>query len=489
MAPRNRVEGGRVTARSDRFLTAAIVLALLLAVLMPYRHGHVGAVADRQLSTSDFGAFYCAALVTREGGDPYRLAPLRDCEIARVYAPAGETYAQHGIDPSPLPPYDLALFTPFTFLPYRSAGLLWTLGLILALITAAALLHRLTGYPEWAMLAVLAVTGGVIPAIYGQLQPLITVALVSAALLLRAGKDRWAVAAASIALLEPHVALGPMLALLLWSRARLLVVAAGLGAAALALGIAGPAEFGEYFLRELPAHAFSEFTVRFQYSLTSLLYALGVPDRWALSIASLQYAVVLAIGVIAAKPLERIIGRPAYVLFPAACAVLGGPFIHITQITSALPFAVALAAVDPRRAPILWAAAALVALPWPVETRAWLALEAAVVAAVAVYGLPARPAAQRFAAAGGIALAYGLSSWTLRHLPDRPLRTPEPPGVVAAAGLDPGLASTQWAIEARTDPVFEGATVARLADRVPTWAGLALIFGCGCAAARKAARD
>lgn len=85
-------------------LTGVAVACLLGALLSPYRHGGALRVLDAELANSDFGAFYCAAAVARDLGDPYALEPLKTCETARVYGPGGKSFASQGIDPAPLPP-------------------------------------------------------------------------------------------------------------------------------------------------------------------------------------------------------------------------------------------------------------------------------------------------------------------------------------------------------------------------------------------------
>ena len=473
-----------MTQRGKTVLAVTVATAMLAALLVPYRHGHAIAVTDKFLAHSDFGAFYCAALVRRKGGDPYLLAPLKACEIDRVYAPSGSTYADYGIDPAPLPPYDFALFIPFTFLPYRAAALLWLLLLVAATFAAADGLRRLTGFPFWAMLAMLSIGGGIECFDFGQTQPILTLALVVAALLLRSEKQRWATVATAFTLIEPHLGLAPMLALLVWSRARAAVVAAVAAAAVLSFAVGGWELQAEYVARVLPAHAFAEITIANQYSLTALLHVAGVPDALALQLGMLQYAVVVIAGVVAAGPLARRFGAPALVTFPAACAVIGGTFIHATQISAALPFALYLAAASPTATGWIWGGAALVALSWPgmESSRLVLLLDIAIVAAASILATRRKPRSTQLRVMTAMLALYFLSRAGLSRLPATTLRPPESPAAVAAAGYDRTLASTQWAIEARSPQSPDGATLPRVAVRVPTWAGLLLIFACGLAA-------
>jgi hypothetical protein len=460
---------------------AAVAAFLLAGLLYPYRHGHVARVTDAALGVSDFGAFYCAALVRREGADPYLLAPLKACEVERVYGPSGSTYEQHGgVDPAPLPPYALALFEPFTLLPYRAAGLLWLAILLAATFATAPLLARLANIPNWVALAFLG-AGASNSFVYGQTEPVLTLSLVGAAVLLRSGRTVWAVAALAPTVIEPHLALPPMLSLLVWARgARGPVAIVAAGFAVLSLAYGGWAFNLEYLSRVLPAAGYSELTDPIQYGLSAVLWALGAPVADALAIGALQY-LALGIGsVVAAGLLARRIGRPALVLLPAAAAVLGGVYIHATQMPSALPFALYLASTAPEWSALAWLGAILITLHWPalVESRLTLPLTAAVIfGAAGSLGKQLAPSLRAGVACAAFA-AYLASGIAMRHIPATPLRALGPPSDVATSGFDTQLASTQAAVEARMPP-YIGPTPWNLAGRTPTWLGLILIVGAG----------
>ncbi len=463
----------------------AIVMAafLMVGLLSPYRHGHFAAAADKALGVSDFGAFYCAALVHREGSDPYLLGPMKDCELARVYGPSGSSYSQHGgVDPAPLPPYALAIFGPFTYLPYRAAGLLW-LGLLVAATFAGAFaLTRLTGHPYWITLAFLGLGAGGSFA-FGQPQPLLTLGLIVAALLLRAGREAWAAVALIVMLIDPHVGLAPLLGMLVWSRARLTVLLIFAGAAALSFAYGGLALNLEYLTKVLPVAAFSELTVAIQLGLSALLSALGSPDDVALRLGALQYGALVLATVLAAGPLSRRIGSPAIVLLPAAGAVLGGVYIHVTQLPNALPLAFYLIATVPVPAAsavaiLAWAGAALITLPWPASIGSPLGLPAkfAVLYAAAAGSMGGRSRNLQTAAAVVAMGLYFASGPVMRHISHAPIHPLEPVSTVAAHGYDTALVSAQAAVEARADQAANGATPYDLVARVPEWAGLILIL-------------
>ncbi len=472
---------------TEPLLNALAVLSLLLALLSPYRHGAPGRVLDAALGISDFGAFYCAATIARQGGDPYFYAPLRDCEIRRVYGPGGTSYAERGIDPAPLPAYDLALLAPLTFLPYRIAGLLWTVLLVGATLAGAALIGRLASLPFWLVLAALAFANGSACFAYGQEQPVVTLALAGAAALLRAGRPTPAALAASVAWIEPHVALPVILALLIWQPPMRPALLAGIAVPALlALGFAGPAANLEYLTRVLPAHAFAEITVNFQYSLTSLLYTLGLPGGLALRLASVQYAAFAVLGAALAGPLARRAGSPMLLFFPALCAVTGGPFIHITQIASALPFGLYLAGRSAPFARPAWLGTILVALPWPAYggTYGLLASDALALGGAIFTVFRSTPVALRSLAAAGAFAAYLATGPALRRLPADDLRALEAPSSVAAAGFDRRLASTEYGFEMRRHDAVDESSARRLAQRIPAWAGLLVLCGTALGALR-----
>ena len=469
----------------DPALTATLIVLLLAALLYPYRHGHSAQVADTRLVISDFAAFYCGALVLRQGEDPYLLAPLKACEVERVYRPGGQTYEQHGgIDTAPQAPYTLMLYEPFTALGYRVAGLLWLALLVVATLVTAAWLGRLIGQPYWLALAFLA-PGSFICFIYGQTQPLVTLALVASALLLKSGKPAWAAAALALTLINPQVGLPAVLAILLWSpRGRAAAIGLCLAVAGISLAAGGWALNAEYYSRALPAQGFAEITVPFQYSLTALLSALGVADGPALRLGSLQYAAMATAGVLLAGPLARRIGSPALVLFPPACAVLGGLYIHLTQLQSAVPFALYLAANVPESAAWAWLGAALVALPWPAarENKLLLGADAAIVFATLSAIARRSSLGRRALAAAAVFGLYVALGPLERRVPPIALHGLEPPSSVAAAGYDPRLAGTEEAVFARADPAQNGAKLSSLLERIPGWFGLIMIFAAGVAA-------
>ena len=434
-----------------------------------------------------FTALHSSAARAR---DPYLLAPLKACEVERVYGPSGSTYEQHGgIDPAPLPPYALALFEPFTYLPYRVAGLLWLAILIAATLVATPLLIRLANVPNWAALAFLG-AGASNSFVFGQTQPVLTLSLLAAALLLQSGRSVWAVAALAPALIEPHVGLPPIISVFAWARgARGAVAILAAAYAALSLGFGGAALNVEYLSRVLPAAAYSELTDPIQYSLSAVLWALGAPIRVALELGALQYVAVAIVAIVAAGLLARRIGRPALVLVTGSRRSARRR-VHPRDANAERPCH--SRSPWPRAATewsaLGWIGAILITLHWPalVESRLTLPLTAAVIfAAAGKLGKKLHPSVRAVAAFAAFA-AYLASGIAMRHIPATPLRALGPPSIVAASGYDPDLASTQTAVEARMPP-YAGPTPANLAARAPTWLGLILILGAGLTAAFRGA--
>lgn len=477
----NGYDGSRHRGALSLALSAFVVTVIIAGLLAPYRHGNAGRVADKALANSDFGAFYCAALAARTGADPYKTDSLVRCQRDRVYGPGGVPFETKRVKPAPLPGYDFALFALLTFLPYREAGLLWTAILVVANFAAAGVLRQLTRLPFGLLVAALAVTNGAICYQFGQEQPFVTLALVASALLLREGRPQSAAAVASVTLIEPHVGLPVMLALFFWTPARLAVIAACVAFCALSVAFVGVAANVEYFARVLPVHAFAEVPVWFQYSLTSVLYSLGAADALSLRIASAQYALTMALAIAFAGPLARRIGKPALILFPAACAVLGGPFMHIQEIASAIPFAVYLAACVPGFAVAGWVAVVLLGLRWPETSNSTEAIGLVLVLGAATFALTSRPL--------GLRMGIGVAAFALYFALNRALAAapyantralPSPAAVAAAtAQYDPSLASTRWAIQLRRDGNRSERSLRRDFERLPTWLALLILFAAG----------
>jgi hypothetical protein len=468
--------------RHDRLPQSVVttVAALAIAIMAFTAVRDLVRHPDAALVKSDFAAFYCGSVVTLAHQDPYALSPLRQCEARGVDIPGGADPAIVGVDPDPLPGYNMAFFAPFTPLPYREAALAWDLLLVAAIAGTAVLLAALTGLPFVVIAAILAFTDGVLCITYGQLPPVLTFGLTLAAYGLARDRRGLVLCGAGLSMIEPHVALPAFAAMLVWCpRMRL-----GLLGVALALGSLSVAVLGlplnlEYALVALPAHAHAEATTSIQYSLTWLLHYIGLSDAAAIRLASQQYAAFSLAGVILAGPVARKLRTPAAIaLFPAALALIGGTFIHLQQMAAAIPFGLLLATrLRGRAAAVAWIAIALLAVPWGSGSMLVTLEVSTIVLTVAFAAL--RSARIPVIAGVGLAsiVAYALITGPLvnRIVPVFPRHT------IAAAlpmplALDGDrLASDQDAREIRTSDEFSIATPRTLAWKLPTWLGLCAI--------------
>jgi hypothetical protein len=92
---------------------------------------------------------------------------------------------------------------------------------------------------------------------------------------------------------------------------------------------------------------------------------MGVSDSVALSLGALSYAGFVVIGVIVAYRLRRSLDEEGFlIVIPAAFALLGGVFMHITQMAIALPAGLLLYSKYPRGFPALRWGIMLLAVPW-----------------------------------------------------------------------------------------------------------------------------
>ncbi len=420
-------------------------------------------------SGEGFAAFYCAGAAVRERRDPYATQPLQACETRTGAVPGGVA------EPAPLPPVTLALFAWLAGLSYRVAGIVW-LGVVVASFaaTALALVRIAPRVPPVAIWTALAPGLLVLDGFYGETPPLAAAGLVLAAYALKLGRSRGAVAGVTLAtLFEPHIGGAAWLALFFAvPRTRVPLAASAAVLGLLGMVFAGFGTTVEYVAAVLPAHARSEFPANDQYSLTSLLFQLGVPGGAALAAGAASYVVMLAIGCAGAPRIARRFTSPEMlVLFPAAAVLVGGTFVHDLQMALAVPLAVLVADGSTRAArPLAFACLLVGAVPEP-----WSALPvlsfgagAAFAAAWCAPGASATGRApwQRSREAAGIAgaAAYALFALAVHRLGSVPLgfhdgaSSPLP-------GNASGLAEAGWSAYVRSvsHPATAGELLAKLA--------------------------
>jgi peptidoglycan/LPS O-acetylase OafA/YrhL len=439
----------------------AVVLAIVCTVL-PIA---VQCAADRHAGwlMVDFRAYYCASLTQRVNANPYFTAPLHRCENgtpAPYYrAPARVTV------PAPYPPYALAMLAPLTLLPFGLAAVLWWFCLAGAIILAAYAVTRTTAQPALTGWAVVGLSLGLTCFSAGNAMPLAVAAVALAAFYAQRGKLTAAALAATAGMIEPQVALPAVVGLFVGFRSiRITLSSALLVLAAISIASGGFAHNLAYFTTVLPAHALSEVSRDNQYSLSTVIAALGVPDRPAVLAGSVSYLAMLGLGVAVGLALARRYREPAFIpLVPCAFALLGGSFAHTEAIAAAVPAALLLYVRAREHRGLLFGSLVLLAVPWMYASSVALFLAPFYPVAYLTYVLWRRDRA--IAAAAGLAAGAailglfalaGSSSHVVAGL------APHPP-------IDPRLAEASW-----RDFVLGNSTnrLSMWLLRLPTWAGL-----------------
>ncbi|MFY9718428.1 MAG: glycosyltransferase 87 family protein [Candidatus Cybelea sp.] len=447
--------------------TSAVVLAVI-CTLLPFAAQFYGDRSGGWLMV-DFRAYYCAALAQRLGEDPYLADSLQECESS---TPAPYYHAPRTVTvPAPYPPYVLAFYYPLTFLPFGIAAILWWLLLGASLVLAASALARIAAVPFLVAWAALVLSAGLTTFMAGNVMPLALLALVVAALFLHRGWNRAAATLMAVALIEPQVTLPAVIALFIAVpniRPRLALIVALLGGISI-LGGAGLTL--EYLTEVIPAHALSEVSRDNQYSISTVLTALGVPDIAAVIVGSISYMLALVIGVFVALRLARRYEEPALVLLvPPAFSLLGGSFVHTVEIAAAVPAALVLFRLTRSQSQSFFPALLLLAVPWMLATSAAMFLAPLFPAAYLTYTLLRRNGVLAvMAAAVSCILILGLFAlYAAPHAPAIPHVHLHPP-------IDPDLAEASWR-QFVLGNVTNRPVMWLL--RLPTWIGLALFAVC-----------
>jgi hypothetical protein len=313
----------------------------------------------------DFGDFYCAGAALDRGASPYLYEPLHRCEHAINAAPAYRDDPRRVV-PAPLPPYDfppLMLAAQSQFALARSVAVAAILAAVLLSMAGLALCGiRL----DVAALA-LVLSAGFVLLNAGQVVPFALAALVFCGVALVRQHDGLAGILAALTLAEPHLGLPVCIAVLWWRpRSRVSLIAVAFALTTIGALIVGPAALAEYATRVLPAQAAAEASYVYQYSLTYLLRTLGLPATPALIAGDLSYAAMLALGVWLGRGVGEKLARPELIAYvPAACSVIAGPYVHMVDLSFAVPAAAVLASALPERSRNLAVVAlCLLAVPW-----------------------------------------------------------------------------------------------------------------------------
>ncbi|HKU68788.1 MAG TPA: hypothetical protein VJP85_13505 [Candidatus Baltobacteraceae bacterium] len=423
---------------------------------------------DAHRGTYDFQAFYCAGAALREHADPYLTEPLRTCEHVR----SDGTYAALPPDvalPAPQPPYDIALFALLSLLPFAVAKAVW--GAVLGVCIAAAI-AALANVTQTRVLTVFMALAAslILPSLaFGQLFAAYAAACALAAFF--AQREKWAFAgiAALFTLVEPHLGLPVCLALALWNaRARATVCTGGVLLAALCIAAAGWRESLEYAVTVLPLHALSEINSDAQLSLAAVLHAMGFSESAALRAGALSYLAAAAAGVVVGRLLAARTRDAAFVVAaPAAFAVIGGTFIHSTEMVAAIPLALLLVRIAPWRSRALLALV-LLSIPWFTVLHGGAPIAFAAISAAVVFYELWQAGGLKVLQALAIAVCAGAFLAAAPALVSH--RT-----VRATAPMQAAYPQASW--RALTDRSLSSGAPVTWALRLPNWGGLLLLGG------------
>lgn len=338
-----------------------ILLAIAAGVDLTRLHG-----AAPWRNMIDLPVFYCAGSAVVQRRDPYALEPVRSCEHRLNRGVAWENPAY--VMPAPVPPYAFPPYAVLSTIDYRAAKAVIGVSIAAAVFVAALALADL-GIPFAAALAALALADGYVGVFLGQIYPFTIALLALAAASLR--RERYALAGvfAALTLVQPQIGIPICLSSFLWApRTRLSLAASGCVLGVAGLAAVGPHGFLEWATRVIPEQARNEVFFWGQYSLTSVLAALGVGAGTALAAGSLSFVVMLVVATWLAKRLaDALHAREYVVLVPPALCVIGGSYVHVASIAAAIPLALALAQSAPA-ARAGWRVVVpliLLAIPWP----------------------------------------------------------------------------------------------------------------------------
>ena len=456
-------------------LDVALWVFVSVVVLTPFVHGRY----SESPSINAFRAFYCAGRAVQDRRDPYRVEPLRSCELA--------VFAKHSaagvVEPAPFPPFVLAGFALLAMLPYSTA-----LGMYIALLVGATgvavwSLRRITGFPAPFLTACLLWTTLYRNITFAEIPPLVIGVFCASALLLERGKPRAAAVVAVATLVEPHVAIPSLVALAMYyPRTRTVLAGLAVIFALVSLATVGFATCVEYAVKVLPLHAASEVSANDQYSLTWLLHQMRVGDAVALQLGSASYLIMSIAGIAVGRLLAMRYGKPSLLLLvPAAFVMVGGSFIHDIQLPIALPAALVLLRVVPERLkPIVLGAIGVLAISWFNDGRMPFALQVVILGIIAATA-PLELPAPRYRVVLAVCASYAVLILAIHALPNGP-----PPSLAAypdVSGPPDAIASEVWSRYVRFTP-YGHATLQTVIEKVPPAAALLTLVAVAVIAAR-----
>lgn len=448
-----------------------MIVALLCAAL-----GFV-IFRSEQTAAVDFRAFYCAGKALHAHADPYRSESLHACEADlsdRVF----KIYGSSTTVPAPLPPYDTAALSALSLLPYDLAKPLWGAMLALAVAITLAALLRLTGMTVSVVFCAL-MAPLIAPSLsLGQIVPLYMAAVTGAMVLIQERRYGFAALAASASLVEPHLGIPVCISLALWQprmRRPLILLTAALAIVSLWGG--GFAQNVEYVTKALPFQALAEAAADGQLSFTALLHGLGVPDTIAAISGTASYFILGAIGIIVGKlAADRFSNNSFLAAVPAAASVLGGSYVHTTDIVAAVPLALLLVSRTSAYRSAAAFALMLLVMPWWLawdNSSSYLYTEIGIASATSAYVFWGATKNTPLAIACAVLLFALLFEITVAY--DGASRAFLQSSHAAPVYIDPAYPQASWA-RAVQDRFATGAPVVWLV-RMLTWVGLAITIG------------
>jgi hypothetical protein len=200
--------------------------------------------------------------------------------------------------------------------------------------------------------------------------------------------------------------------------------------------------------------------------MAAVLHSLGAPEAAALRLGALSYIAAAAIGVWLGMLLAARTRDDAFaVAAPAAFAVMGGTFIHATEMVAAIPLALLLVRECRSRAALT--ALVLLSIPWFVVLEGGMPIAFAVLSAAAIFyeareaGAASLPQSFMIAVCAGVLLIAAASQVTYAsaHAIAIPASTVFP--------------QTTW--RALTDATLKNGSPVAWALRTASWAGMLMI--------------
>jgi hypothetical protein len=249
---------------------------------------------------------------------------------------------------------------------------------------------------------------------------------------------------------------------------------------ALSLATLGVRANSEYVTAVLPAHALSELGSDAQLSFSAILRALGLSQRVSLQGGTISFIAAALGGIVFARALARRFKDDAFIVAaPAALAVVGGVFMHVTEIAAAVPLTLLLwMRIRVQRRWVV-AALALIAVPWwsLATPMLWGWATGLLLAAFTTYyftvsAFEGKPLPAACITAGVIGLAGGLLHW--HEVAAAHVATLHAPGALLHA-LYPE-AGWRWF----NNTYMSTHDAASWLLRCGTWSGLGLML-CACA--------